>query len=884
MAEKNIIIEKILNENYLGVQKKEIEVDKISVKLGKDFAKNTAKFARDFKAEQKDITKQKNTIKSKYKTNLDSIKKQHDKNLEVLLKSKEEVEENHSNDVEKALALIGSENSKINKEIEEIENEYLKQVEGARKEYEDNISHSDKANATDKINSDAIADKEELSEKSDNDKEMHNEKLVSLNDKHSEKLEKITESNNQKIVKANEEIANEEAKTVKELEELKNVFDENIGEIETKSSVEYNYFDTKYEAISSTLESKVARHEKFMKKNIEGNDQRAVKQHKKEIAVLQKNAEKELKILTAEHNDKSKVFIPKKKALVHENLQAIADISKKLIMFKEEKLYEIETYKSDLNRDIEVFKFDTDTKIQEEINKYDEIERDNAFKLSGIILKHEHDLEQVLDTQARLNIVFEKDNTFNKLKYDNSLAITAKELYVAKANNELSIKLANLRKTLELARLDNETELVEKEYALDIKVNEKNEIIEYNNLDFIIQGHMSNENLLFQTEVKNLFEAREETLLDYEELEADNRASIKVNFLEAQKERIEADKEIFIAKINTSLEIEQVLYDEEKEKVLANDLEELKIYEAEANEAITKITDKRNALHSKKNKKEIKVLDLEIKNSRNILNTYVKTKRDSITLNTVSSDTGITDSNGRRNLSIEQIEDFFTQQILRVDKAINLVNQNKNEEINDSKERHLKTFENTSLLLQNAQLRNNQLVEQTTAYKISRVQSENDAIKNFKDIFEKQKYGFNASTDKVILDLETEIKSEESRINDNISKEESDLEQKVTAINKQIQEIESVEKKGLNKLESAHKDIFSKIEQKEKNEIKSIKDEYAQKESVYKAKISEINKSSSVQSKIFEASKKSAKKDYELALTKKISELNTKLQQDIKAL
>ena len=49
MAEKNIIIEKALNKNYLNVQEKEIEVDDISVKLGKDFKKNTAKLGRNLK-------------------------------------------------------------------------------------------------------------------------------------------------------------------------------------------------------------------------------------------------------------------------------------------------------------------------------------------------------------------------------------------------------------------------------------------------------------------------------------------------------------------------------------------------------------------------------------------------------------------------------------------------------------------------------------------------------------------------------------------------------------------------------------------------------------------------------------------------------------------
>ena len=596
--------------------------------------------------------------------------------------------------------------------------------------------------------------------------------------------------------------------------------------------------------------------------------------------------EKELKLLTAKHSDMAKEFAPKKRVLIHENLESVADISKKLIQFREEKLFEIESHKSNSNSDIEVLKLGTDLKIQEELNKFNEIERDNAIKLIGFSLKQELDLEQVLDTQSKLEIGFNKEKAYNKLKYDEALANKAKEFNVFGVNNEEGLKIAKLRKTIEIAKLDNETELAEKELVLDMKVNVENENIDNHNLDFIVQGQISNENLLYQTEFKSLFEAREDSLLAYEELEANNRALLKVKFLEAQKAKIEADKDTFITKINTSSEAEKVLYEQERtktEKVSSKDLEELKIYEEEVNENIKKITEKRDALDRKKNKKEIKELDLEINNLSDKLNSYVKTKNDSVSLNTELFNKGIEEVNDRNALSIEQTEDFFSLEVLRIDKAINLVNQNKNEEINDAKEGHLKTFENTSLLLQNAQIRNNQLIEQNTAYKISRIQNKNDVIKDFKDDFEKQKHEINESFNKVILELESEIKSEESKISGDISKEESNLEHKVVAFDKKFQEIENDELKELNKLASAHKENFSKIEQKENIEIKKIEDEFTQKESSCKSKISEINKKSGNHSKVFESNKKAAKRDYELALSKKISELNSKLQQDIKA-
>ena len=88
----------------------------------------------------------------------------------------------------------------------------------------------------------------------------------------------------------------------------------------------------------------------------------------------------------------------------------------------------------------------------------------------------------------------------------------------------------------------------------------------------------------------------------------------------------------------------------------------------------------------------------------------------------------------------------------------------------------------------------------------------------------------------------------------------------------------------LDKQASLHKENYSKIEQKESNKVQMAKDEFAKKEATYRSNISEIDKGSSIEAKHFEATKKSVKRDYELKLAKNVSELNLKLQQDIKAM
>lgn len=882
MAEKSGVIEKTLNINYLKVQKAEIGVTEKTSDLKKGFLKNTANHLKDFKAEQKAVEAQKKAVKAKFKASLDSININHKKHFGDLLEKTKEVEENYVSNLEKVTASKETDEAKLNKAIKEIEKDYLKEVESLLKGYESNIAKSNKEK--EQIDAKALSDVENLNKKLQDAKEKHLEKVSSFNEKIAEKIDKLTELSDKKIAKENADILKEEEKNAKSIEDLKPGFDKKLAEVEEKVALEKQQFDTKYVAIKSTLDSKVARHEKFMNKNIKDNDQRAAKQHKKEIAILQKNADKELKILTNEHNEKFKVVNSKRKLLIQENLESIATLTKKLITAREEKLYQIESHKVILSKDVDGIKLETDLKVQEAINKLNEVERDNLVKSSGIVLKQKLDVEQEDDSQVKLKVEFDKQNEINKIKSEQELAIKNKELKLIDSKLELKIKLMELKKAIELSKIENETKVSEKELVLDIKVNEENEIIEYHNIDFVCQSQLSSENLSFQTEIKSLFEGREEVILAYEELELANRASLKVKFLEAQKTRIEADKEVVIAKINGAFETEQILYDEEREKASSKDLEELKIYEEEANDAIKKITDKRNALDTKAYKKEIKDLDNDINDSRNELNAYVHTKRENITSNTVLFDKGIAEVKARRETSIDETKEFFNQELLRINEAIELVISNKDKELKEAKNRHLKTFENTALLLQNAQLRNNLLVEETTAFKMSRIQNENNVVKDFKDIFEKQKFGFKEVQDENLSELEAKIRSEESINKDGLSKDEASYEAKVAEFTRHLQDAENSEASKLEKQSTIHKQNYSTIELNASNKVGNIKLDFVTKENTYKVNISEIDKNISNQSKNFEATKKAVKKDYELTLAKNNSEVNLKLQQDIKAL
>jgi len=880
MDENNKLVEKTLHSNYYEVQIKELEIEEKSKVLLDSFSKNTATHLKNLNIQQKEVVTQKKQTKIKFKKNLDNIVVDYNKHLEDISKNMEQIINDNLNEIEIAKAVKESEVGKHNKVIEEFEKENVKETESILNRYKDEVQKCTKEK--EQTNNKVAAYTKKTKEKLENAKEKHLEKVCSLNEKKDTKIDKITESNVKKITKVKEEIVNEESKITKSIEEQKQVFAGRLSDMEEKIAEKKMEYDTKYSGIKATLESKAARHEKFIIKNIDDNDPKAAKQHKKEIEKLQKNKAKELKLITGEHSDRVKAVESKRRILIKENLESISLFTKSLIKFREEKLYLIEMHKVMFIYNVNIVKKEMELKIKDETNKFNKIERDIVIDIASGIAKQEIDLEKEDDIQVKLKIAFDNNNKVNKVEQERELAIKEKELKIIKENIELTIKTITLNQEIDIARLDNESNIAEKQQILDSKVNEENEIIEYYNFDFINQSQMSKENLSFQEEIKILTEARANSVLAYEELETSNRKEIKVKSLEQQIPKMKADEIVVVAKINNAYELELVLYDEEREKVSAKDLEELQIYEVEANEVIKNITEKRNALNAKAYRKEIKKLDNEIKSKRAELNNYVRTKRENITANTVLFDKGIEEVNARKEKALQEIEVFFEKELSRINVSIEIVNLNGEEEIKDANDRHLETFERTSLLLQNAQLRNNQLVEETTSYKMSRIQNENDVIRDYKDIFEKQKYLLKEELDKTISNLIFKVKSIDSKNKESITRVEAILETKGFELDKQLKGITDVYVNSLSKQASIHKTNYSSIENKESNQVKNTKSDFNKSEIAYRTKISEIDKELRSETKNFETAKKVVKKNYDLSLSKHLNELTIKLQGDIK--
>lgn len=811
-----------MEKNYLVIKNEEIEVGEKTRILIIDFSKETDELISSFKIEQKEVSKRKNETNSKYQLKLDSLKESHKENLASLLEKKEEIKENYNVELETIEALKSSENTNLNKSLEDIEKDYLAQEENLLKEYESNIVKSNEE--IEKINSLFEAEKAVLEDQLNDIQNVHDEKMAYLNSDINTKIKKMKQESNNNIKTSLDALDKAEEEYTKEFEDFRFEYDYSMGDLDKKHVLEKIDFDTAYAETESTLEAKVSRHEKYMAKSKENKDTRAVKQHKKEISILQKNAEKRLKDLTIEHENKVKEYDIKKKTALKENIEEIAKLNLKIAQIREDIGFDIKSFQAKIENDLECIEFRIQSNIQDEIHKFNEEEKNHAIKVSECILKHEKDLANELENQAKLKIAYDKEFEINKVKKDEAIETIQNEIKVLEATLTSRVKSAELQKEIDLAKVDYEIELAKIQHELDLKLNIENKNIELHDLDAIVHGEVHDKSIPLKEEINTLIETREDFILSFEE-EVFNKNSLDVTFLENQKAKILADKANLITKISTVFEPE-VIPEE-------GSTEETKVEETPAIEEV-----------------EIDLKEIE----------------------------------ERKELALKELEEFFDIELSRIDNMITLLNDGKSEDIIDSKERNLKMFESSSILLLNAQLRNSKVTKDSNIFDGNEVKVENANIKEHRSVFEKEKEKLKLSYDKVISDFEKEIKSEEITKQKNISKEETELANKITTFNKQIKEIENTEIKNLKIQDSLSKEKHSKAENIQRNEGKRVNSEFAKKDSVHKSKASKIEKDSSSITKKLDVKNKLIKKEYETTISNKLQGINAKLQQDLKAL
>ncbi len=880
MVQKNEMFEKKLKKNYGTVQEKEISVAENNLKLAKEFSTSTVNFSKTLKQEMnKHITRDKE-IKKISVTNIKELNTKHSAHLKEIDNQVKNNQLAYQNDLLHSLEKYDADNLKLNNLLKALNKDNEKTIKETLMQYEKDVENSE----LEKVNISESAEKEikNLLSTLKDAQDKYESLVAKLNEKTAAKLEKTNVTATKKIEKLTTEIEKEQIKKEKVINDLLPLFEESLKSIDEKLSAEKEKYQTRELAIKSTLDSKVARHEKFMKKSLKDNDQRAVKQHKKEITVLEKNAERELKILAKEHSGKFDVLNNKKKDIISANKNKIAGYETDFVKLKEEKLYQIEFCKVTLKHDLEKSTLITKQQLEDELNKYNECYANNECKQAEITKIKEMDIEKQGDLQVNLKSIFDKANQINVVKHQEALSIKEKEFKNTEITKSSEEVLAKLILDVELAKLENERIISEKELTQSTNLFEENKLIEYQNNDFNKQASINNEYLKYQKELSNLYINRANLISKYEELELSNRIALKVAFLEKQKVSLTNDFDGIVNKINSVFESEKAMFELEINKFAEQALENLASLELETNNKIKIMVEKKDALDPRAYKKEIKVLDKEINEKRTDLKRELEKRNTTINHKTGLFKRGLEEAEVRKGKALREVEALNNNEQARLDNAIELLNREMNDESINAKDRLSSTISDSNNFSAQADDRQKAVIEENTNYKNSRIEKEEITIKEIKNLFEQEKHKFTNKLEQALVDLEKLKNENMEETKKQKLKSEEELENKVKDYDNQI----AKHNQSSEKHNADQKDVYrlnaSRIDKKYNNHLVEISKELNAKIENYKGQTVDIDRATNNEQKNIDIAKKQIQQDYDTALSKKLLIINQKLQQDLK--
>ncbi len=880
MVDKNELFEKSLHKNYGTVQKKENAIAELNVKLAKEFSSNTMGLTKTLNKEMKSHQVRDKEIKNKYKEKLKEIKinnaaaikdiENRIKKLDIEYKNtliiKLDKQNNPLQTLDDILAELNTNNEKL---INDINKQYKREIATNEKEKLKIIKQGEK---------DILSLVNELKET----QEKYESLVVDLNEKREASAEKLTILSEKEIKKINKEIEKNQLKIDEMLLASVQPYEKKLADLEENILNEENKFKNKENAIRATLDTRVTRHQKFLKKAIAEGDNRSAKEHKRNIISLEKEMEKELKLLLKEHQDKHIILSKIKNDFITENNNKIANIKIEFVKFKEDKLYQIEVCKAKLTNDLQMLILNTRKQLEEELNVYNEYFANNKSKQAEIIRDKDIELQKQFNIQATLKIKFDEDISVNEAEYQESIAVKKSEFETNKQPETTEQKLAKVEFDINLAKLNTDKKIIEIELPHLIKINEKNELIEYHINDFNKQESVNKEYLDYQNDYSNMYINRAKYLSEYEELEMNNRIDLKLSFLEKERKYLLTDFEKISQKIKQVYETEKAMFYAEINNVSKDAVEKLELYKTDLNNQINALVDKKNTLNLKAYKKEIKILDKEISDKKHKQLHGIEKRQDEINTKISIFNKGLEHSKNRMINALNEVTYINDSELSRLDQAIELLNEERDKELKNIQERFLTTTSVINKFFKEAELRNTNTKEENQIYKNNRIAKEEEVIKKINLDLDYEKRNIVSELEQLLKNYEMLKEEINEETNNYRLKVIENLEIKAKDYEEQINECHIQAKKLLIDQENIHKINVAKFEVIYENHILEVTEELKIKKNEYKLKIIEIENALNEEAKSFDLAKKQAHKIYNAMLEKELSLVNQKLQHDLR--
>lgn len=876
------IVEKKLNKNYGAVQKTEVKYNESIEKIETQHEKVMKQLATTLKSETKQYKDLEKEVKAEHKALLKKIKDEYKEATKAVADKVKEANNLYKAEIKAADELNVKTVTKIKGLIEKANNDAVKLNEKVQKQYNKDVEDNDKEQASIQANFEEDTQKE--NDKFQAKKEKYEEKVQTLNEKRDNKTAKLKETSEKKITKLQEDIRKQREKTDNLHESNLPVYEQKIADLDQQLQEERDEYNEAVAEIKKTLDEKLTRRNKFLEQAENQGDNKAAKIQRKEIKVINQNAERELKTLKQAHDERIKDLNAKKLEINKNNLESIAAIEREFTNFEQDALMQIELNRVTLTDDLETVRLETELKLKDELSKFNQIENAHIIKLGELVQEKDNAINDQVDLRMKLDIQFEKENLINAKKLEELLALRNKELEQAQIKKDQDYKLAQNKLDATLAKTTAEQAILDKQLDQDIIVNEEEELLKLHRNDYDKQASIKNEFFASLGDTTEGINKRVEELLKLEEQEIENRFNLKTSFLEEQRKAQENEHARLLSRVEYAYSQEEDYFKEEIDKLSKKDLAELDKYKEKKEEEIDTIAEGKVDLDPQADHRRIKEIDAQIADVRKEIQEEANRVKAEIAEKTNIYEANLELARQRKMAAKDELEQVYAELNQDVNLALEVLSNAKESELADARARYQKALEKTATIGNYAVTRNTLTTEENTKYLNDREDTENNIINTTKASFEDFRNTTNANKDNQLSNLEQQKQEINETAANAVQAEEQKQEEFASQIANTINGYENDATAKLNAQATAHAKQIATFEQTQNNVVADANKSLTIKDNQYKEAVASIDKKQAAEKKSFEDAKKLVQKNYDTELKKAITNINTRLAADIKAL
>ena len=882
MQKTNEEILKALEKNYQTVQIAELNVYDKNTKLNKQFKKEVKDLESKLKEELKVVAQEETELSAGFrqqevelKTTESSLQKSLDDKILVAKAT-----------YESSIKAISDSNEKevirLNEVIKAIKKDNTKLIADVLKEYNKSVEASKKVIIT--INEKGVKDQTTFTAKIEDLRTKHEQKLEDLKAKEAVKIQKLTEASDKQVLKLQDSIKDEQEKYANKLAQLHPIYEEELAEIDENMESKKFEYQTKHESIRTSADQRIAVREKHLHRAMDDNDQRSVKQHKKDIEKFRKEADRDLVLLRKSHKSDEEQSSVYRKNFIKENLEKLADIEKEHNNVLELKQKDIEDTRITLVFNIENTNLEYEKLEAEALNVFNQSFIEVRTKQEEVLKQKEIDLDKEEDTQKKLLIEFDKTNLVNEEKQHEAIEQKSKELRVetiSKTKNEIETKdtLNN-----EEATLNNQKEIAKFELEKDLKVILKQEIIVSHKQEHKKLSSFKEEFLTYQSQLVPLYTDRAKEIFGYDEQEVTNRYQLKIAFLEKQIESLDRNYETVVKKINDVLVVERAPFDTIINSIAGSQKDELNVFEEAHQEKAQEIEDKLASLNDRKEKKLRKLYEDELETLNSAFKAAKKTKEVEISKSVGIYEQALNAAIARNEEALKAAKDFNDSEDSRLKTSIDLLKTNKANELEDSKLRIMQSEGNLQEFLTKSATRNTSNTEDNQLYYDQKVAIVESHVNQTKSDFEELRENANNQYNLLLkgysdqkANVLSDLLSEQNREESSFESLKQDLENKKGKYQSDSDSNVSLETNKTN-------DKANAITKRYDVKIQVVNDEFSRQSNEFNSHLNDISKKMSASNETLASEKKRVLKDYEASLKAVLSSITKKLSEDIAAL